>query len=99
MSRRIGVWVVATSVAVSFGCATGGDIERLESQIVAVSKQLDDLKVRSDAIDQRAMSAEREAKAAAARAEQAVSQAATAADRADQAARTSEAIFKKGVRK
>lgn len=67
------------------GCATRGSVRDLEQRVTTLEQRLDDV----SATAERAVSGAEAAQAAAER----------AADRADDAARTSEAIFRKGVSK
>jgi outer membrane murein-binding lipoprotein Lpp len=97
MGSRIGLAVLVAGLAL--GCASNGDLAQLESRVSDLSTRIDAVEAQAKAANDRAAAAERQAGAAAERAESAAKQAASAAERADRAERTSEAIFKKTVRK
>lgn len=88
MVRSRGHWMLAAAVVAalaSSGCATRGRVESLEQRV--------------DALESRVDGVERTAEQAASSAAEAQRAAERAAERADDAARTSEAIFRKGVSK
>lgn len=79
-------------LAVTTGCATTGDVDRLEQRLDAVEGRL-------TAVEAKASAAEQSASAAQQAADRAARDAAEAAQRADDAARRAEAIFNKSVSK
>jgi outer membrane murein-binding lipoprotein Lpp len=85
-ARPFATLALAAALALPLaGCATRGSVSDLERRVDALETRLDDV----SATAERAVTGAEAAQAAAER----------AADRADDAARTSEAIFRKGVSK
>src|SRR5262245_18699063 len=78
----------ALLLAAGTGCATSGDLEKLENRVTALEGRVDKLG-----------DVERRAAAAEAAANKAAADAAAAAQRADDANRRAEAMFKKSVSK
>jgi murein lipoprotein len=77
------------------GCATSGDLEKLESRVAALEQSTARIDALEQKVDDVAAAADRATRAAAA----AEASARDAATSADNAARKSDAIFKKSVSK
>ena len=88
MRTRSMVCLGAAALLLATGCATNGDIEKLDKRVSALEGRVDKLG-----------DVERRAAAAEAAAQKAAADAAAAAQRADDANRRAEAMFKKSVSK
>jgi murein lipoprotein len=99
MKRRTSVFVILVATLLVAGCATRGDMSELTSRLDAIDARLDEVDENLVRVGEAATAAETQAAAAALAAAESSRAADVAASNSIDAARKSEAIFDKSVRK